>query len=134
MQSNRRGNARASGKTTSNFLTQPSLRLNEIRKSPTFLFTTSNFLKDTVVIMVEMVIMVEIVIMVGMFIMDEMVTIVERVIMSSWSLWLPWSSWSPMLSWLRGHYGCMDIMVVIVVMVMRTPSIKGDSPLNLVWF
>ena len=41
---NRRGNARASGQITSNFLTQESWRLYEIRQPPTCLCTTYNCL------------------------------------------------------------------------------------------
>ena len=44
IQSDRRDNACASGQITSNFLTQASRRLYEIRQPPTSLCTTSNFL------------------------------------------------------------------------------------------
>ena len=44
IQSDQRGNARASGQITSKFLTQVSLRLYEIRQPPTSLCTSSNFL------------------------------------------------------------------------------------------
>ena len=47
--SDRRGNARSSGQTTSNFLTQASWRLYEIRPPPTCMCTTSNFLTNTTI-------------------------------------------------------------------------------------
>ena len=48
--SDRRGNARSSGQTTSNFLTQASWRLYEIRQSLPCLCTTSYFLINTLTI------------------------------------------------------------------------------------
>ena len=47
IQGDRRGNARASGQITSNFLTQASWRLYEIRQPSTSLCTTSNFRDGT---------------------------------------------------------------------------------------
>ena len=47
IQGDRRGNARAPGQITSNFLTQASWRLYEIRQPSTSLCTTSNFRDGT---------------------------------------------------------------------------------------
>ena len=67
---------------TSNFLTQGGWRVYWIRKPPTCLCTTSNFLlKNTMVIMVEIVIIVDMLILVEMIIMVEMVIMVEMAIM-----------------------------------------------------
>ena len=70
-------NAHASGQINSNFLTQASWRLCEIRQPPTSLCTTSNFLTNAIVPMVKMVIIVEVLIMVEMVIMVERVIMVE---------------------------------------------------------
>ena len=85
--SDRRGNAHASGHITSNFLTQASWMLYEIRQPPTSLCTTSNFITNEMVLMVivvkvlKMVIMVKMLIMVEMLIMVKMVIMVDMVIM-----------------------------------------------------
>ena len=47
IQSDRRGNVRRSGQTTSNFLTQESWRLYEVKQPATCLCVTSNFLINT---------------------------------------------------------------------------------------
>ena len=56
-------------------------RLYEIRQPPTCLCTTSNFLTNAIVLLVEMVIMVRMVRMVEREIMVLMVIMVELVIM-----------------------------------------------------
>ena len=64
------------GQITSNFLTQASWKLYEVRQPPTCLCTTSNFLTNAVVLMVEMEIMVVMVITVEMVIMVEVVKVI----------------------------------------------------------
>ena len=90
IESDWRSNARASGQITSNFLTQASWRLCEIRQPPTCLRTTSNVVTNTIVI--EMVIMVVMIIMVVMVLSG-----------TSWSTWSPWSSWSSGQTGQPGH-------------------------------
>ena len=75
---------------TSNFHTQTSWRLYEIRQPPTSLCTTSNFLMVAMVIIVAMVnmvamVMVIMVFIVVMLVMLVMVVVTVRVVMMVWT-------------------------------------------------
>ena len=97
--SDRRGNARASGQITSNFLTQASWRLIEIRQPPTSLCTTSNSLVFNLqlphitsnLLMAAMVIMVTIVMVLMMMlvviVVMVMVVVVDMVVLVDGTGW-----------------------------------------------